>query len=125
MDGGSFRAYTAVMIQENLQRLRTRLEQAPDLDAETRQRTLELVEELAKEVAALPADQPASADRVRSALGLAESAAAESTANSEEPGLTSKAASALDEAVLELEASHPDAARLIGQISYVLSRMGL
>ena len=46
MDGGSFRAYTGVMIQENLQRLRTRLEQAPDLDAETRQRTLELVEEL-------------------------------------------------------------------------------
>lgn len=113
------------MIQETLNRLRSRLEEAPNLDAETRQRTLKLVSQLTQEIQSLPEDQPASTERVHSALDLAATAAQESTQDQQDPGLAGKALGALDEAVLDLEASHPDAARIIGQISYVLSRMGL
>ena len=112
------------MIQDTLQRLKNRLQQAATLDEETRSQILGLVQQLEAETGALAADAPG-AERVQSALGLADAAAQVTTRSEPNSGLAAKAISALDDAVLDLEAAHPDAARLVGQISYALSRMGI
>lgn len=95
------------MIQEHLEQLRTRLEQADGLPEATRSELLNLVSTLRQE-----------------ALGgsVAEETSGESS-TSESEGQTGigKLLSSVD----ELEASHPELAASINQVANVLGRMGI
>ena len=92
------------MIQEHLEQLRARLEQATGLPEGARSELLGLVE------------------AVRSDAGLG----AQSDASSgDEPGGEATGLSKLIASVDELEASHPDIAASINQVANTLAKMGI
>lgn len=91
------------MIEEHLQQLRTRLEQAAEMPEQARGELLQLVE------------------AVRKDAGLGDSGTAQETDSpNEETGL-SKLVAAVD----GLEAAHPEIAASINQVANTLARMGI
>jgi len=96
------------MIQEHLEQLRVKLEQAAGLPESARTELMELVR------------------AVENDAGIGETAASNTAAP--EGGGEAVAASGIDKllsAVDELEASHPDLAASINQVASTLARMGI
>ena len=96
-------------MKTTLEQLETRLEDNDDLSPEDRTELLKLVEELRSESSAW--SQTAAAEEIKATL---EEAAA--------PGDSSPS---FHDRLLQLEASSPNAATLIGRLANMLSRMGI
>lgn len=91
------------MIEEHLQQLRTRLEQAAGMPEQVRGELLQLVE------------------AVRKDAGLGDPGTAQKTDASDEQTGLNKLVAAVD----ELEAAHPEIAASINQVANTLARMGI
>jgi hypothetical protein len=113
------------MIEDTIRRIQRRIESAQSISPQARDEILGLIEELKQEAGELPRDTPA--DRVQSALSLAEISAHESSRadRDRESPLKEQAFGALQTSIQELEASHPRIAEMIARIANVLSRMGI
>ena len=110
---------------ETIKRIEQRIASAGSISEEARAELLGLIGELKEEADGLPAD--ASADEVRSALGLAEISTHEISRGDRdrESPLKEQTFGALQTSIQELEASHPRLAEMIARMSHVLSRMGI
>jgi hypothetical protein len=103
------------MPRETIERLRRRIEESPNLDAENRARILELVRDLEEEMGAEAEGEHA--ERIRSAFDLADAAAHEGMSPERNDDLFHKAVEALEEALRELEITHPKTARVLYAVS--------
>ncbi len=103
------------MPRETLERLRRRIEDSPSLEEENRSKILELIRELEAEME--DATEEEHERRIRSAFDLAEAAAHEGTRPERNEDLFHQTIKALEEAVRELEITHPRTAKVLYAVS--------
>ncbi len=111
-------------MKPSLQRLRDRIESNASLSGEERETMLGLLADLEKETDSL-GDHP-DAEKIREAVTLADTATAgEAEASTAEKEDEESPLEALQNAILELEASHPKTANMLSRIGQVLANMGI
>ncbi|HUF63395.1 MAG TPA: hypothetical protein VMN36_15070 [Verrucomicrobiales bacterium] len=100
---------------DTLERLRRRIEDSPNLEEENRARILELIRELEAEIEEVAEEEHQ--ERIRSAFDLADAAAHEGAQPERNDDLFHKTLESLEEAVRELEITHPKTAKVLYAVS--------
>jgi len=110
------------MIEDRIRNIEERIRGTEKLPAETKAELLSLLQNLKREIAALPATHGESADSV---TRFAEAGAHEATRAEAKPRLLEAAVDGLQASVEEFEVSHPKLADTINRIAMILSNMGI
>lgn len=113
------------MIKDTINRIRNRIENSASISEGAKDELVELIEKLESEIGEMPEDAPG--EGLRSALGLTELSAHESSRSDHdrESTLKEQTFGALRTSIQELEAAHPRLAETLARISNILSRMGI
>jgi hypothetical protein len=107
-----------------LTRLKTRLENA-SLEPGEREKLLNLVHELEKEIPSEEDTPSEMGESVRSALTLADASMLEGFRTRKNPTVLGQLLEATESSARDLEASYPRAAEAVRNFCHVISRMGI
>ncbi len=110
------------MIQDQIDQIESKLQNADGLSAETRTELLTLLAELKVHVAELSKTDAAGANSV---AGFAAASAQEATRTPRQPEELDSAIQELTGSVSGLEASHPRLVEVVNRIAVALSNMGI
>jgi hypothetical protein len=110
------------MIEDRIRKIEARLEESPNIPAESKAELLKLLASLKDEVSGL--DQSHEED-ARSLAGFVDTSAYEVTRSERKPKQVEASLTGLKASVESFEASHPKLAEVVNQIATVLSNMGL
>jgi len=106
-------------MRETLTRLRQRIENSDSLDQNDQHTLLGLIGELETEASEL--EQHPASEKIRQAIGAAESVGKEVEDDDEGTGLVES----LQDTIQGIEASHPRTAETLARIGNILGRMGI
>lgn len=109
-------------MDETLDRIEARIRAAESLSPERKRELLALLEQLRREVGALP---PVQQEQARSVTGFAEVSTHEATRARHNPKLLAHALEGLRASVSEFEQSHPNLVRVVNAICNTLSNLGI
>jgi hypothetical protein len=110
------------MIQDQIDQIEKRLQDAAGLPPETRTELLKLLAELKVQIREL---SKSNAQDAESVTGFAAASAHEATRSPRQPAELDSAIQGLTGSVVGLEASHPKLAEVVNQIAMILSNMGI
>jgi hypothetical protein len=110
------------MIEDRIRKIEARLEDSPNIPAESKAELLKLLAALKDEVTDLARSHEEDA---RSIAGFVDASAHEATRAEKKPKLVEAALNGLTASVESFEASHPKLAEVVNQIATLLSNMGI
>ena len=89
---------------------------------ENKEKLVNLIEELKREISGVPAPD---AEKARSVANFAETAFHEASKSQKDTGLIDLAMEGLEESVKTFEVSHPQLVRIVNDICSLLARLGI
>jgi hypothetical protein len=111
------------MIQQTLDRITARVQNAGSLSDNDRAEIIELLESLRGEIQ--EESQLHHLEKIEKVLGVSELTTHDAAAQAQDSDLVGKAVEAMKSSVLELEASHPKASQAMARLAQILSGMGI
>ncbi|MGA0333130.1 MAG: DUF4404 family protein [Kiritimatiellia bacterium] len=108
------------MIEDTLQKLEARLENAQHLSEENRSALTSLIQELRREIDMLDDD-----DRAESIAGFTETSAREALRREQDQDLLDVALDGLQKSARDFEVSHPTLTGVVNAICHQLSNLGI
>jgi chromosome segregation ATPase len=110
------------MIEDTLQKIEARIENAESIREDRRRELLELLRTLKSEVASLSRTDE---EQARSIAGFAELSAHEATRAEKNPQLLNHSLAGLSSSVKGFEESHPRLVQIVNAVSSFLSNLGI
>ena len=119
---GQDTTYNQVMIEDTFRKIKSRLEQSPELSEKHRQELDELIQSLAEQTAELSKTRPEDSKSISEFANLSTQ---EAVRNSKRPDLLRHSLDGLSASVIGMEAEHPQIAGLVNRLCSHLSNMGI
>jgi len=110
------------MIQDNIEKIETKVQGAKDIPEETRNELIQLLSTLKTEIGDFSRTHGEDADSI---TRFAEASAHEATRVEKKPELVQVAVKGLSSSVNGFESSHPGLVQIVNRIAAILSNMGI